>query len=170
MPLWTLFFLEGCNFLVCSPLDSQEVAKISTELSHVPFTQLPAMDTILAFLAPCTCVHAQSCPILCDPLDCSLPGSFVHRVSQARILSGFPFSSPGDLPDPEIEPVSPALAGRVFVFVFTTEPPGKAQHTPNNQEIDSHKILLTQVQILLRDHQNMSDYLSSLNLNQFPFK
>ena len=34
-------------------------------------------------------VHAkslQSCPSLCDPMDCSLPGSSVHGISQARIL------------------------------------------------------------------------------------
>ena len=35
--------------------------------------------------------------------------------------SGLPFPSPGDLPDPGIEPFSPALAGRFF----TAEPPGK---------------------------------------------
>ena len=29
---------------------------------------------------------AQSCPTLCDPMDCSLPGSSVHRVFQARVL------------------------------------------------------------------------------------
>ena len=29
---------------------------------------------------------AQSCLILCDPMDCSLPGSSVHGISQARIL------------------------------------------------------------------------------------
>ena len=29
---------------------------------------------------------AQSCPNLCDPVDCSLPGSSVHRIFQARIL------------------------------------------------------------------------------------
>ena len=28
----------------------------------------------------------QSCPILCDPMDCILPGSSVHGISQARIL------------------------------------------------------------------------------------
>ena len=28
----------------------------------------------------------QSCPILCDPMDCSPPGSSVHRIFQARIL------------------------------------------------------------------------------------
>ena len=35
--------------------------------------------------------------------------------------SGLPFPSPGDPPDPEIEPVSPAL----IADFFTTEPPGK---------------------------------------------
>ena len=28
----------------------------------------------------------QSCPTLCDPVDCSLPGSSVHGILQARIL------------------------------------------------------------------------------------
>ena len=28
----------------------------------------------------------QSCLILCDPMDCSLPGSSVHRIFQARVL------------------------------------------------------------------------------------
>ena len=28
----------------------------------------------------------QSCSILCDPMDCSLPGSSVHGILQARIL------------------------------------------------------------------------------------
>jgi len=39
-----------------------------------------------------------------------------------KYWSGLRFSSPGDLPDLGIEPVSPALAGRFF----TTEPPGKS--------------------------------------------
>ena len=33
------------------------------------------------------CLVAQSCPTICDPMDCSLPGSFVHGgILQARIL------------------------------------------------------------------------------------
>ena len=69
-------------------------------------------------------MHAQSCLILCNPMDCSLPGSFVHRIFQAEYYSGLPFPSQGDLPNPGIEsvsPVPPALAGRFF----TTEPPEK---------------------------------------------
>ena len=52
---------------------------------------------------------AQLCLTLCDPMDCSLPGSAVHGISQARILEWLPFPSPGDLPDPRITPGSPAL-------------------------------------------------------------
>jgi len=53
-------------------------------------------------------------------MDCSLPGSSVHEILQERILElvAFPFSM--GIPDPGIEPRSPALAGRFF----TTEPPG----------------------------------------------
>ena len=32
------------------------------------------------------CVHAQACVTLCDPMDCSLPGSSVRGILQARIL------------------------------------------------------------------------------------
>ena len=41
--------------------------------------------------------------------------------SRQEYWSGLPFPSPGDLPDPGIKPVSPALAGGVY----TTEPPRK---------------------------------------------
>ena len=42
-------------------------------------------------------------------MDCSLPGSSVHGFFQARILEWLPFPSPGDRPDPRIEPESLAL-------------------------------------------------------------
>ena len=52
-------------------------------------------------------VQALSCVLtLCDPMDCSPPGSSVHGILQARILEWLPLPSPGDLPDPEIETVS----------------------------------------------------------------
>ena len=34
----------------------------------------------------CVCEVAQSCPTLCDPMDCSLPGSSVHGIFQAIVL------------------------------------------------------------------------------------
>ena len=51
----------------------------------------------------------QLCLTLCNPVDCSPPGSSIHGILQARILEWVPFPSPGDLPDPGIEPRSPAL-------------------------------------------------------------
>ena len=52
---------------------------------------------------------AQSCLTLCDPMDCSPPDSSVPRIFQARYWSGLSFPSSGDLPNPGIEPGSPAL-------------------------------------------------------------
>ena len=46
-------------------------------------------------------------PVLCDPMDCSLPSSSVHGIFQARILEWVATPSPGDLPNPGIEPVAP---------------------------------------------------------------
>ena len=62
---------------------------------------------------------AQLCPTLSDPVDCSLPGSSVHEILQARILEWVALSSPGNLPDPGIEPGSPALEADAL----TSEPP-----------------------------------------------
>ena len=52
---------------------------------------------------------AQSCPTLCDPMDCSPPGSLVHGIFRQEYCSGLPFPVPGDLPNPGTEPGSPAL-------------------------------------------------------------
>ena len=65
---------------------------------------------------------AQSCPTLCDPTDCSLPASSIHGIFQARILDGQPFTSSGDLPNPGIEPRSPASQADFFLL---SEPLGK---------------------------------------------
>ena len=62
-------------------------------------------------------LFAQLCLTLFNLMDCRPPGSSVHGISQAKILDRV-FPSPGDLPDPGIEPTSPALAGRFF----TTKP------------------------------------------------
>ena len=38
-------------------------------------------------VSPCMGAKSlQSCPTLCDPMDCSPPGSSVHGILQARIL------------------------------------------------------------------------------------
>ena len=64
---------------------------------------------------------AQSCPTLCDPVNCTLPCFSIHWNLQARILEWVTISFSGDLPDPGIEPGSPALEADAL----TSEPPGK---------------------------------------------
>ena len=69
--------------------------------------------------------HAQSLSfiwLLCDPTDCSLPGSSVHGISQARILECVAISSSRVPSQPRDQtPIACDLAGRLF----TTELPGK---------------------------------------------
>ena len=62
-------------------------------------------DSALAFC----CSVAGLCLTLCDPMDCSTPGSSVHEISQARYLSGLPFPPPGVLPSPGMEPMGMCL-------------------------------------------------------------
>ena len=74
----------------------------------------------------CTCSVAQSCPILCNSMNCSLPG-FV-RLFRQECWSSLPFPPPGDLPNSRIKPMSPespALARGLF----TIAPPGKVMMT-----------------------------------------
>ena len=56
-----------------------------------------------------TYIHTLSCSTLCNPMDCSLQGSSVHGILQARILKWivFPFSKGSSISG--IEPESPAL-------------------------------------------------------------
>ena len=64
----------------------------------------------------------QSCPTLCDPMDCSSLGSSVHGISQAKIQNWLPFPFPGDLPNPGMEARSPALQAGAL----PSEPTGKS--------------------------------------------
>ena len=54
-------------------------------------------------------VSPQSCPTLCDPTDVARQGPLSMGFSRQEYWSGLPFPSPGDSPDPEIRPKSPAM-------------------------------------------------------------
>ena len=65
---------------------------------------------------------SQLCTTLCDPMDCSLTGFSIHGIFHGQeYWSGLPFPSPGDLPDPGIEPRSPAS----YADALPSEPQGK---------------------------------------------
>ena len=73
--------------------------------------------------------------------SCETPWSVAHQIplsvefSRQEYWSGLPFSFPWDLPNPEIELSSPALAGRFF----TTEPRGK---------LKVHKVLWERAEVI----------------------
>ena len=64
------------------------------------------LSCVLVFATPCTAAHQA-------PLSLGF--------SRQEYCSGLPFPSPGDLPDPGIKPMSPALTGRSVI----AESPGK---------------------------------------------
>ena len=61
---------------------------------------------------------ARLCPSLCESMD-------YIEFSRPEYWSGYPFPSPGDLPNPGIEPRSPVL----WMGSFPAEPPGKPKIT-----------------------------------------
>ena len=70
----------------------------------------------------CVCVlDSQPYLTVWNPMDCTPPGSSVPGISQAEYWSGLPFPSPGNLPDPGIEPGSLALQADFLPY----EPLGK---------------------------------------------
>ena len=78
----------------------------------------------------------SSCLTLCNPMDCSPPGSSVQGVSRQEYWSALPFPLPGNLPEVGIELTSPALAGKFF----TTEPHGKPTLSPKLPLVSSLSI------------------------------
>ena len=64
----------------CRPLLQEHLASVPHDLLQLNFLTL-------TFYRRCACAKSlQSCPTLCDTVDCSLPGSSVHRILQARII------------------------------------------------------------------------------------
>ena len=64
-------------------------------------------------LYPCVLV-IQSCLTLHDLIDCSLPGSSVRGILQARYWSGLPFPFPRAFPNPGIDLWSPTFRQSLY--------------------------------------------------------
>ena len=64
---------------------------------------------MLIVIINCCCLVTKFCHLLCNPMDCSSPGSSVHGILKARILEWIAVLFSRDLPNPGIKPRSPAL-------------------------------------------------------------
>ena len=67
------------------------------------------------------CLVAKSCPTLCDPTDCSLPGSSVHGILWAKILEWVAISFSRGSSRPRDQTQVSHIAGRCFNFCATRE-------------------------------------------------
>ena len=88
---------------------------------------LPPFDKIfkeyeMLYMKVVKVLVVQSCPTLCDPMDCSPSGSSVHGILQARILEWAAISFSKYLADPGNKHRTPALQADSL----PSEPPGKS--------------------------------------------
>ena len=124
-------YLKGYNFLpilsylrlhVC--IRPTVMYKKDTILGLKIFWLIVYIWNLSFYLCVYVSLHTQSCPTLCNSLNCSLPGSSVYGILQQEYWGGLPFPSLEDLPDLRIEPTSlasPALADGFFTRWATWE-------------------------------------------------
>ena len=101
--LFSLCFPSSSSLFCCSFSSLYQVQQKSFYI-HIPFTY-----------------GAQLQPTLCNPLYCSLPGSSVHGIFQARILKWVAISSSRGSSQPRDQTYVSCMTGRFF----TAEPLGK---------------------------------------------
>ena len=70
---------------------------------------------------------AQSCPTLSDPMDCSLPGSSIHGILQARVLEWGAIAFSPNNPASEYIPL-PTVTDKMMMYTMTLS------HTPFAKE------------------------------------
>ena len=87
--------------------------------SHIGLLRLQLLNI---YIKTCTyMLVAQSCTTLCDPIDCSLPGSFVHGILQVRILELAVISFSRDYSRPRDQTQVSFTEGRFFILWNTRE-------------------------------------------------
>jgi len=106
------------------PLTSHQTPNNSHHFSIQP-PMWPSLSQVhLSNIRQAHCVHAKllySCLTLCDPTECSPPGSSVQGILQARITGLGCHALTRDLPNPGLEPTS--LGSLVLAGGFLTQPP-----------------------------------------------
>ena len=75
-------------------------------------------------------------PTLCDPMDCSLPGSSIHGIFQARMLEWVAISLSRRSSQPRDWTQVSYITGRFF----TSEPPGKPKHICDIQQTSEDQL------------------------------
>ena len=103
-------------FIAFAPLPKISCLYISLFLVSVLFSWSLFLSLGKYYAVSIVVLPTKSCLTLCDPRGCTLPGSSVHEISQARVLEWVAISFYRGPSHPGIEPL---LAGKFF----TTELP-----------------------------------------------
>ena len=118
--------LHGCCCFVTVMFNTLRPHGLSPPRFLCPW-DFPGKNTGVGCHFLCQCMKmksesevAQSCPTLCDPMDCSPPGSSVHGILQARTLEWVAIPSSRGSSRPRDQTKVCCFAGGFF----TTEPPG----------------------------------------------
>ena len=96
-----LYDNSALNFLRSTHIVFHNGCTVLHSHSHSPVCKDSSFSTFSLHLSSfyffifwqCVWLVAQSCPTLCNPMECSPPGSSVHGILQARILEGVVMSS-----------------------------------------------------------------------------
>ena len=105
------YFISG-NDLYQNRFDMKHPSNFMLLFKVILFRQIEITQAtaVLIFFV----LFAQSCPTLCDPMDCSLPGSSVHGILQARILEWVAISFSRGSSQPRDQTRVSCIAGRFF--------------------------------------------------------
>ena len=137
----------GCHFLpqgifpnqglkLCFPHAPALAGRFFTAPAISPFLKLKLANgscILLCFsnnlLLDLLCLVTQSCPTLCNHMDCSPPGSSVNGILQARILECMAMPSSRESSQPRDQTLVSRIAGRFFTVWASKEALGSISST-----------------------------------------
>ena len=99
---------------------------IHTVMERMQHREVTVCRTVVSVYG-CMLSHVR---LLCDPMNCRLPNSFVPRIFQARILERVAISSSRGSSWPKDHTLVSCVAGRFFTCLATGESPGKCMCIP----------------------------------------
>ena len=120
------------------------------KIKNAPGTHIPIT---LVFFGIVKVKVAQSCPILCNPMDYT-----IHGIVQARILERWPFPSLGDLPNPGKNPGLPHCRQILYLLSHQRSPSlvkKKKKKTPPKSFSINH---------FTSSHSNIFSFLSTISI------
>ena len=101
-----------------------EIVKLEIYYSLIMWFGVITISNKLLTLSESESEVTQSCPTLCDLVDCSLPGSSVHEILQARILEWVAISFSRGSSRPRGRTQVSCIGVRRFNLQATSEGPG----------------------------------------------